>query len=101
MAKTSRDAYRHMREWSEFFREGKIVTLALIDEFVNRYKKKKYIKQSFERLIKRGLINKKGSVFVMTESGSRFFKNNLGEVPLNKSWDGKWRLVSFDVPAYN
>ncbi len=102
MAKTSRDAYRHMRGWGEFFRDGKAVTLALIDEFVSKYKKTKYLKQSFERLINRGLINKKGSVFVASRKGLRFFRKNSKKNLSSDIWDGKWRLVSFDVPGgYN
>ena len=96
---TSKDAYRHMKEWSEFFRDGKAVALNVIDDFVNRYKKKKYLKQSLERLIKKGLINRRGLIFVSTGKGLRFFRKFSKQNYFGKYWDKKWRLVSFDVPG--
>jgi len=100
MAKTSVDARRHIREWGQFFADTKIVAEALVDEFLKIRKKKKYLKQSLDRFIKNGLILRRDGKFLITRKGINFFrriavKNEFRSV---KSWDGKWRLITFDVP---
>ncbi|MEK7149381.1 MAG: CRISPR-associated endonuclease Cas2 [Patescibacteria group bacterium] len=48
------------------------------------------------RLNKKGLIKKKNNGFQLTSIGLKYFKrikNNQF-----KKWDGKWRIVMFDIP---
>lgn len=104
MAKTSTDARKHLREWSKFFAVSGKLTESLVKEFISRYKKHKYLRQSLERLINRGFVARRGSALVVTDSGRRFFRKTF-QSPLPASrqrWDGKWRLITFDVPGnYN
>lgn len=99
MAKTSRDARKHIREWSEFFRDGKMIAGTIVDEFVARRKESKYLKQSLNRLIARGFVKERGGKFSPTDSGVRFFRRHAGGRRSPARWDGKWRLITFDVPG--
>ncbi|MDP1706782.1 MAG: hypothetical protein Q8L36_03100 [bacterium] len=102
MAKTSRDAYRHIREWSEFFSGLNDISKTEVDEFVARKRQKKYLQQSLDRLRRRGFIIEKGDDLSLTLTGRNFFRRHkliVKEKISSKSWDGRWRLVSFDVPG--
>ena len=104
MAKTSRDAWRHAREWSSLFADLKSLANSEIEAFLKQQKKKKYLKQSLRRLKERGFLLEKSNSLVVTKNGLKFFrKQNLlarsNELP--SKWDGKWRLISFDVPVKN
>ena len=99
MAKTARDARKHIREWSEFFREGKEVTKNLIDEFVNQYKRKKYLRQSLERLIARGFLRTKDDKFSPTKRGLRFFRRHIKNKFATVPKEGRWYILSFDIPV--
>lgn len=111
MTKTSRDAQKHIREWSKFFcpasrdlaqRDRPAVAQAAVDEFLSRYKRRKHLKQSLTRLITRGFVKKRGGKLAPTADGIRFFRRHAGVHPGPSVWDGKWRLVTFDVPGnYN
>ncbi len=56
------------------------------------------------RLKKRGLIQKHGTIYRLTQKGEReaFFANLDGVVdgykPKPEKWDGKWRMIFFDIP---
>lgn len=97
MAKTSHDARRHIREWSRFFGDGMVVTEKLVDDFIKKHKKKKYLKQSLRRLIEKGLIARNDNKFILSSKGNSIFKlyknRNLS------NWDHKWYLISFDIPV--
>ena len=67
MAKTSRDAHRHIRELSEFFSDVGVATEKLVDEFIRDYKDKKHLKQSFKRMIDQGLVVKATRVEILPE----------------------------------
>ena len=102
MAKTSKDARRHIREWSKFFADGKAVAKSAVEEFIKSYKKQKYLRQSLDRLMERGLVIPKDNEFVPTARGGEFFKQKIE--PKNKKatklpWRGKWYFVMFDVPV--
>ncbi|MFH0712290.1 MAG: hypothetical protein V2A55_00295 [Candidatus Jorgensenbacteria bacterium] len=100
MAKTSKDARRHIRELSNFFSGVEEVTEELIDELIKNYKRKKYIKQSLKRMIDQGLIVKRNKKFSVTKEGKIFFRRYLsGSKNNKKTWDGKWYFVMFDVPV--
>ena len=104
MAKTSKDAYRHIREWSEFFKDLKWISEKMVDAFIAGHKQKKYLKQSLARLIKKGFIQKRDNKLNLTLWGLKFFRQRglKQKVKRKKVWDGRWRLISFDVPGgYN
>lgn len=102
MAKTSRDAWRHTREWSEFFADIQRASESAIDAFVKKHQKKVYLKQSLKRLKSRGFLMEKNKDLIPTRKGFVFFHrqnllNKYQKPP--KEWDSKWRLISFDVPV--
>lgn len=100
MAKTSRDAWRHYGAIVDFF--GVLEDLVSRDaweEFVRAHKERKYLRQSFRRLVARGFIKEAGGKWKVTALGARFFGRTRRVSQRPASWDGKWRLVSFDVPV--
>ncbi len=102
MAKTARDARRHIREWSNFFAGVQKITESEINSFLENHKRKVLLKQSLKRLKARGFLLDKGDHLIPTKKGLIFFrKQNLLVRYKNSSqkWDGKWRLISFDVPV--
>lgn len=58
-------------------------------------------KRSMERLIKLGLLKRsinRGEVYVeITEKGDSYLRN-IYKIPVKREWDGKWRIVIYDVP---
>ena len=101
MAKTSRDVWKHTREWSQFFSDIKSATEAEIELFLKQQKQKRHLKQSLKRLQTRGFLIKKAGKIISSPKGLRYFRKIiLREQSRNEKvlWDGKWRLISFDVP---
>ncbi len=101
MAKTSTDAQRHIQELSRIFSDGKCIVEAVMRDLINAHKRKKYLKQSLRRLSQRGFIILRNGNYVPTKTGIRFFRRKtLAETEISKPrWDGKWRLIAFDVPV--
>lgn len=102
MAKTSRDAYRHMHALAEFFSDFNHASEAAVVEFIKRSRQRKYLRQSLKRLEARGFVMRRGGNLVPSAGGKRFFKKLLVRKKVEMArgrWDGKWRLVAFDVPV--
>ncbi len=105
MPKTAGGAYRHVRELGELFRDVNTVGVAIVEELLKRHDQKKYLRQSLRRLQERGLIQKREQNYTLTSSGTLFFLKHFnrerGRIKKDhlQKWDGKWRLVSFDVPV--
>jgi len=49
------------------------------------------------RLQQKGLIDKKRNHLFLTHSGLKYFQKLKNREPEEK-WDGKWRIVMFDIP---
>lgn len=49
------------------------------------------------RLQKKGLVERKQNRYRLTKQGLNFIKK-FQEKNLEKQWDGKWRIVMFDIP---
>lgn len=99
MAKTSTDARRHIREWREFFADGMDFSEELVEEFLKKYKRRKHLKQSLRRLIERGFIKLEKTKLIVTKTGFKFFNPDAEKYLDKKTWDGKWYLISFDIPV--
>jgi len=100
MGRTSVDARRHIREWSAFFSDLGEVGTAAVEEFIREHKKQKYLRQSLHRLVARGFVRKRGNSFSATLRGFRLFhRSSVRAKETAARWDGKWRLISFDVPV--
>ncbi|MEK9194715.1 MAG: hypothetical protein AAB884_02795 [Patescibacteria group bacterium] len=51
------------------------------------------------RLEEKGLIvREKNKNYRLTDVGSKFLGNTKDKIMLRKQWDGKWHLVTFDIP---
>ena len=100
MAKTSGEAYRNARALSEFFGLFSVVSKADVDDFINRHERKKYLKQTLDRFEKHGLVENRRGAYTTTTKGKAFFSRyqRNGHGHISRRWDGRWRLVSFDVP---
>src|SRR3989344_3392992 len=99
MAKTARGAYRHIEEWSSFFSDAAEISSLLIEEFVENHKRKKYLRQSLDRLVRRGFLVQREKSYVTTKIGIRFFlRHSQQKIPLAPK-EGKWYLLSFDIPV--
>lgn len=102
MPKTLADTRRHIREWGAFFRDMEVAGAEAVDVFLKARTARKYLKQSLRRLVAGGFVREREGKFMLTRKGHRFFlKIGGGDIDRNctKHWDGKWRLVSFDVPS--
>lgn len=82
----------------------------VLKEFADWHKKqdrnRQYlVRKSFEKLRRERLIEikktKNGTLMILTKNGkkkvSQFNLENL-KVPSQKKWDGKWRMIIFDIP---
>lgn len=104
MAKTAKDARRDIRELQEFLSAVKSASQELMEEFLARYKRKKYLKDTLRRYKKQGLIRDAKRQTTVTAKGRKFFgretlrRKFLERSQSIKNWDGKWRLITFDVP---
>ncbi len=98
MAKTSKEARKHISELSKLFSESLVISEEVLRDFIDNYKQRKYLKQSLNRLIVNGFIEKTGNKFSLSKIGSRFFRKNFQNLQAVKKWDGKWYLIGFDIP---
>jgi len=99
MAKTSRDAHRHVRELGEFFRDSKEIAEHLVNEFIERHERKKYLRQSLDRLINRGFLEVKDKRISPTKKGLRLFRRRTrSKIPVAPK-EGKWYILTFDIPV--
>jgi hypothetical protein len=57
-------------------------------------------KLAIERLQEKGYITSQGEYYSLTKKGERALGFVIGRTraQLGKKWDGKWRMVAFDVP---
>ena len=75
----------------------------LFFDSIPKSNKKRYkeitIRQSLRRLEKYGFVERNEYKYKITEKGQDFLKNILHQKNnKNKPWDGKYRVVIFDVP---
>lgn len=71
--------------------------------FITHPRQIESIKRSRDSLIKRGLIENKNGQLKITPGGRRYLFRCLSlgdnkELNKNKKWDGKWRVLIFDIP---
>ena len=71
--------------------------------FITHPRQIESIKRSRDTLIKRGLLENKNEQLKITQGGKRYLFRCLSlgdnkELNKNKKWDGKWRVLIFDIP---
>ncbi len=75
----------------EVIREGQKVAKELIN--------KAYLRKSIKKLQKYGIVEEKSGVLEFTKKGVNLAKRIMGyKNVLDKKWDGKYRIVIFDIP---
>jgi CRISPR-associated endonuclease Cas2 len=71
--------------------------------FITHPRQIESIKRSRDTLIEKGLIENKNEQLKITKGGKRYLFRCLSlgdnkELNKNKKWDGKWRVLIFDIP---
>jgi len=71
--------------------------------FITHSRQIESIKRSRDNLIKKGLLENKNNQLRITSGGKRYLFKCLSlgdnkELNKNKKWDGKWRILIFDIP---
>ncbi|MEX2013814.1 MAG: CRISPR-associated endonuclease Cas2 [Parcubacteria group bacterium] len=64
-------------------------------------RQREYVSSSASRMVKKGLLKYNGKFYDLTPLGQEHLRRwEFGNFKLNKpkKWDGKWRLVIFDIP---
>ncbi len=73
--------------------------LKMIDR--NPYKAMEKLKRALKGLVKKGLVIKTSNGYQITDLGMTEFNYrefNKYQLTTKKQWDGKWRVVCFDIP---
>lgn len=71
--------------------------------FITHTRQIESIKRSRDNLIEKGLLQNKNGQLKITSGGKRYLFRCLSlgdnkELNKNKKWDGKWRVLIFDIP---
>jgi len=77
---------------------GQAVEISTLSQY-NPY----YIKRTIKRLKRQELVEQQGSIYLLTRRGKRWvLKYTLEDlsIPKPKTWDGKWRMVIYDVARH-
>ena len=64
-------------------------------------RRKEYISSSASKLVRRGLLKFNGKYYELTPSGRKILRRwEMFEYSFKKprNWDGKWRMIIFDIP---
>ncbi len=86
---------------SSYAQFGLLKELAGVNPYKKASFKKETIRTNLYRLVKQGLIEKdpKQKAYCLTDDGKKFVANIENRyLILKKPWDGKLRLVIFDIP---
>ncbi len=69
--------------------------------FLPAKRQKEFIKAAREKLVTRGLLEWQGKFLKLTDTGKAVLTRlelNDYKIKKPKSWDGKWRVLIFDIP---
>ncbi|MDO8424207.1 MAG: hypothetical protein Q7S54_01180 [bacterium] len=80
---------------------GQVVAALTGSDYVITARKIDIVRSAASRLRKNGLVTFKDGYYSLTESGERILKNwerSNYQIKLPKKWDGKWRMIIFDIP---
>lgn len=84
---------------------GGLVGLALVAPNVAALLARSYTKREYEktryvlyRLVSKGLVLKREGGYELTAKGRQFLDRETLAAPKPRKWDGKWRMVIFDIP---
>jgi len=71
----------------------------LDDNYEQKEINKNTIRKNLERLVKQGMVRKKNDAFFLSEEAKKLFEHiGLRRKAMSKKWDGKYRLIIFDIP---
>ena len=66
-----------------------------------KLRQKEYVSSSATRLVKRGLLKFENGSYRLTVEGERILRRwqlSSHKLKKPKKWDGKWRMIIFDIP---
>lgn len=95
---TTETKYAPVRHLLCLIGAGQAVDISTLSQY-NPY----YIKRTIKRLKRQELVEQQGSIYLLTRRGKRWvLKYTLEDlsIPKPKSWDGKWRMVIYDVARH-
>jgi DNA-binding transcriptional regulator PaaX len=95
---TTETKYAPVRHLLCLIGAGQAVDISTLSQY-NPY----YIKRTMKRLKRQELIEQQGSIYLLTRRGKRWvLKYTLEDlsIPKPKGWDGKWRMVIYDVARH-
>ena len=90
--------YAPVRHLLALIGAGQAVDISTLSQY-NPY----YVKRTLKRLKRQGLIEQQGKIYLLTNRGKRWLlKYTLEDlaIPIPRGWDGKWRLVIYDVARH-
>jgi len=64
-------------------------------------RRREYVSSSASKLVRRGLMEFKDGYYQLTVDGERILRRwEMSDYKFNKprKWDGKWRMIIFDIP---
>src|SRR3989344_4940444 len=68
---------------------------------LSKGRQREYVTSSAAKLVKRGLLRFKDGYYQLTEEGEKILRRwELADYNLKRptKWDGKWRMIIFDIP---
>ena len=77
-------------------------TRAMYKIAIERARVRYRTKKAIESLVKKGYAARDGEILSITTSGRGAFENTIAktrESLRETPWDGKWRIVAYDIPA--
>jgi DNA-binding transcriptional regulator PaaX len=95
---TTETKYAPVRHLLCLIGAGQAVDISTLSQY-NPY----YIKRTIKRLKRQELVEQQGSIYLLTRRGKRWvLKYTLEDlsIPKPKNWDGKWRMVIYDVARH-
>jgi DNA-binding transcriptional regulator PaaX len=95
---TTETKYAPVRHLLCLIGAGQAVDISTLSQY-NPY----YIKRTIKRLKRQELVEQQGSIYLLTRRGKRWvLKYTLEDlsIPKPKTWDGKWRMVIYDVARH-
>jgi DNA-binding transcriptional regulator PaaX len=80
---------------------GSVYKMYKLMDYNERRRKYRSILAARERLLKHGLLRRRGRFLELTQKGAKKlseWKHHDYQLPHPKMWDGKWRILIFDIP---
>ncbi len=100
MTVVTKKAWKNVRKIEEAFCGESFISRSEFEALTAHLRNRKYFRQSVRRMVDGGFLVETKSHIALTVKGFiRFHAKYKIKTP--NHWDGKWRIISFDVPEKN